>query len=178
MATIEQGFDTVLPVNAEAERSILGAVLLDNFCYTQAATLLNSDDFSLDSHRRIYRHMVTLHESGRPIDYVTLAEELGRNKELEAIGGVAYLTSLTDGLPRVQNIEHYIKIVRDKALLRGIIYAANQAIQAAVAQAEAADDVLAGAESTLMQLAQSRSGSQLMPIGDIYRKEIGDLKTI
>ncbi len=178
MATIEQSVESVLPVNAEAERSILGAILLDNFCYTQAATLLNSDDFSLDSHRRIYRHMVTLHESGRPIDYVTLTEELSRNKELEAIGGVAYLTSLTDGLPRVQNIEHYIKIVRDKALLRGIIYAANQAIQAAVAQAEPADDVLAGAESSLMQLAQSRTGSQLMPIGDIYRKEIVDLKTI
>ncbi|MFB3815332.1 MAG: replicative DNA helicase [Terriglobales bacterium] len=178
MATTPHSVESILPVNVEAERSILGAILLDNFCYTQAATLLNPDDFSLDAHRRIYRHMQTLHESGRPVDYVTLTEELTRHKDLEAIGGVAYLTSLTDGLPRVQNIEHYIKIVRDKALLRGIIHASNQAIQAAIAQTENADDVLASAESSLMQLAQSRTGSQLMPIADIYRQEIVDLKKL
>src|SRR6266545_6046403 len=91
----------LLPVNIEAERSILGAILLDNFCYTQAAAM-HTDDFSLDSHRRIFSRMVELSESGRAIDYVTLSEELSRHKELEAIGGVSYLASLTDGLPKVQ----------------------------------------------------------------------------
>jgi hypothetical protein len=113
-----------LPVNLSAEQSILGAILLDNSCYAQAASLLRADDFSLDSHRRVYAHMCTLGESGRPIDFVTLTEELTRNKELEAVGGIAYITSLTDGLPRAQNIESYIRIVRDKA---GKRYAAREA---------------------------------------------------
>jgi replicative DNA helicase len=177
MATLTQT-ETLLPVNLEAERAILGAILLDNFCYTQAAAALRADDFSLDSHRRIYARVAALSEAGKPVDYVTLTEELGRNKELEAVGGVAYITSLTDGLPRVQNIEHYIKIVRDKALLRGVINIANEAMQAASAQTETAEDVLAKAESDLMHLAQDRLSGSLTGIIDIYKKEIGDLKKL
>jgi replicative DNA helicase len=170
--------DSLLPVNLEAERSILGAILLDNACYPQAASLLKQDDFSLDSHRRIYGHIRGLSDTNRPIDFVTLTEELGRNKELEAIGGVAYLTSLTDGLPRVQNIEHYIRIVRDKAILRGVIHAANQAIQSASAQTESAEDVLAAAESAFFHLSDQRLGNDFTTIQEIYQHEIGDLQKI
>ena len=170
--------DSILPVNIEVERSILGAVLLDNVCYTQAAAMLKPDDFSLDSHRRIYGHMRALGESNRPIDFVTLTEELGRNRDLEAIGGVAYLTSLTDGLPRVENIEHYIRIVRDKAILRGIIHAANQAIQAAASQTESADEVLAAAESAFFHLSDQRLGNDFSNVQEIYQHEIGDLQNL
>jgi replicative DNA helicase len=170
--------DSILPVNLEAERSILGAILLDNTCYTQAASLLKPDDFSLDSHRRLYGHIRTLGETNRPIDFVTLTEELGRNKELEAIGGVAYLTSLTDGLPRVQNIEHYIRIVRDKSILRGVIHAANQAIQSAAAQTESAEDVLAAAESAFFHLSDQRMGNEFASVQEIYEHEIGDLQKL
>ena len=65
--------------------------------------------------------MMELAETGKPVDFVTLTEQLGQHKEIEAVGGVAYVTSLTDGLPRVKNIEQYVKIVKDKALLRGLI---------------------------------------------------------
>src|ERR1700683_1527517 len=105
MATLTHAADAVLPVKIEAERWILGAILLDDTCFMQAAELLKSDDFSLDSHRRIYGHICNLGNTHRAIDFLTLMEELGRNKELEAIGGVAYLTSLTDCLPRVEDIE-------------------------------------------------------------------------
>jgi len=170
--------ESVLPVNMEAERSILGAILLDNFCYTQSAAMLRSEDFSLDSHRRIYAHMAALADSGRPIDYVTLTEELSRNKELEAIGGVGYLTSLTDGLPRTSNIEHYIKIVRDKALLRGVIHTANQAIQAAVAQAEPAEEVLASVESALFNLSENRLGNKFQDIKQIVKESFGSIDAL
>jgi replicative DNA helicase len=170
--------DSILPVNLDAERSILGAILLDNVCYVQAAAMLKPDDFSLDSHRRIYNQMRVLGDSNRPIDFVTLTEELGRQRELEAIGGVAYLTSLTDGLPRVQNIEHYIHIVRDKAILRGVIHAANQAIQAAAAQTDSAEEVLATAESAFFHLSDQRLGNDFTGIQDIYREEIGDLQKL
>ena len=173
-----QSTDSILPVNLEAERSILGAVLLDNTCFSQAAAMLKTDDFSLDSHRRIYGHMRVLGDSNRPIDFVTLTEELGRNRELEAIGGVAYITSLTDGLPRVQNIEHYIRIVRDKAILRGVIHAANQAIQAAVEQSESATEVLATAESAFFHLSDQRLGNDFTSVQEIYEHEIGDLQKL
>jgi replicative DNA helicase len=173
-----QTADSILPVNPEAERSILGAILLDNTCFSQAAAMLKADDFSLDSHRRIYGHMRVLGDSNRPIDFITLTEELGRNRELEAIGGAAYLTSLTDGLPRVQNLEHYIRIVRDKAILRGVIHAASQAIQAAVDQSESAEDVLATAESAFFHLSDQRLGNDFTSVQEIYQHEIGDLQKL
>jgi len=93
-----------MPASLDAERSILGAILLDNEIFPQAAESLRGEDFSLDSHRRIYARMVELNETSRPIDIVTLTEELGRHKEVEAVGGVAYISSLTEGLPRRENI--------------------------------------------------------------------------
>ena len=120
MATTDYSIST-LPANVEAERSILGAILLDNFAYNQAAEHLRMEDFSLDSHRRIYSRMVDLAESSRPIDMITLIEELDRHKDLQPIGDVAYVSSLVEGVPDRPSIEHYVKIVRDKALLRGLI---------------------------------------------------------
>src|SRR5713101_6796112 len=105
MATTEYSLDRGLPSSVDAERSILGAILLDNFSYNEAAeSSLKPEDFSLDSHRRIYSRMIDLSESGRPIDLVTLAEELSRHKEVESVGGVAYLSSLTDGIPRRDSV--------------------------------------------------------------------------
>src|SRR6185295_10676096 len=90
LATTDYSLAHSLPANVEAERSILGAILLDNFSYNQAAEHLKPEDFSLDSHRRIYSRMMDLAESARPIDMITLVEELDRRKELEAIGDVGY----------------------------------------------------------------------------------------
>src|SRR5579872_1105773 len=116
--------ESVLPASVDAERSVLGAILLDNAALAQTSNL-RRDDFSLDSHQRIFARMTELAGSSRPIDTVTLTEELARRREVEAIGGVAYLTSLTDGLPRRPNIEHYVKIIRDKTGLRQLIDACN-----------------------------------------------------
>src|SRR2546425_12321360 len=118
MAISDYALASSLPANVEAERSILGAILLDNFAYNQAAEHLKPEDFSLDSHRRIFSRMVDLSESSRAIDIITLPEELDRRSELETIGGVAYISSLLDGVPDPPRIEHYIRIVRDKSLLR------------------------------------------------------------
>src|SRR5512146_695208 len=169
MATTDYSLDRgALPVNVEAERSILGAILLDNFCYTQAASSgLKADDFSLDSHRRIYERVRELNDAGSAIDFITLSEALNQHKELGAVGGVAYLSSLTDGLPRSQNIDHYVRIVRDKALLRGIIHTANSAIARAAEQGEDAADVLAATESALFQLSDARVGSDFYDVGTI-----------
>jgi len=178
VASTDYSLERGLPASIDAERSILGAILLDNFAYNQAAEALRPDDFSLDSHRRIYARMVDLAESGRPIDIITLTEELGRRKEVEAVGGVAYISSLTDGVPRRPNIEHYVHIVRDKALLRGLIHAANGAIARALEQAEPAEEILDGAESAIFQLSDSRLGQGFAAIPEIVKESFGSIDAL
>jgi len=167
-----------MPASLEAERSVLGAVLLDNDCLPQAAQSLRAEDFYLDSHRRIYGRMLELNETGRPIDLVTLTEELGRRKEVESVGGVAYISSLTEGLPRRENIEHYVKIVKDKALLRALVHAANAAISRALDQADATEEILDSAESAIFQISESRIGRGFVGIKEIVKESFGSLDAL
>ena len=178
MATTDYSLERGLPSSVEAQRSLLGAILLDNFAYNQAAESLLAEDFSLDSHRRIYARMAELAESGRGIDPITLCEELSTHKELEAVGGYSYVSSLTDGMPRVANIEHYVRIVKDKALLRGLIFAANAAVARAMDEAEPATDVLTAAEAAIYQLSDKRFGSGFMGVKDIVKESFGSIDAL
>ena len=179
MATTDYSLERGLPANIDAERSILGAILLDNFTYTQASSEnLQADDFSLDSHRRIYARITELADTGRPVDLVTLAEELSRRKEVEAIGGVAYLSSLTDGLPHRPNIEQYVRIVKDKALLRGLIFAANAAIARAIDESEPAQDVLTSAEAAIYELSDKRFTSGFRDVKQIVKESFGSIDAL
>ena len=178
MATTDYSLAHTLPANVEAERSILGAILLDNLSYNQAAEHLKPEDFSLDSHRRIYTRMVDLAESSRPIDMITLVEELDRRKELEAIGDVGYVSGLLDGVPDRPSIEHYIKIVRDKALLRGLIHVANAAIARASDQSDLAEEVLNDAEAAIFQLSEKRIGRGFMGVQEIVKESFGSVDAL
>src|SRR5260370_25226690 len=174
MARRDYSLDRGLPASIDAERGILGAILLDNLAYHQAAqTALQAEDFSLDSHRRIYLRMTELSDTGRPIDFVTLTEQLGQHKEIESVGGVAYVTSLTDGLPRVKNIEQYVKIVKDKALLLGLIHAASSAIQSAYEQQAPADEIIDSAESAIFQIAEKKIGQGFQGVREIVAGSSG-----
>jgi len=175
MATTDYSIERGLPASIDAEKAILGAILLDNMAYSQAAESLQADDFSLDSHRRIYLRMMELAESGRAIDFVTLTEQLGQHKEIEAVGGVAYVTSLTDGLPRVKNIEQYVRIVKDKALLRGLIHAASTAIEKAYMQDAPAEEIVDAAESAIFQIAEKRIGQGFLGITEIVKSSFGSI---
>src|SRR6202790_4052 len=178
MATTDYSLAHTLPANVEAERSILGAILLDNLAYNEAAEHLKPEDFSLDSHRRIFTRMVDLAESSRPIDMITLVEELDRRKELEAIGDVGYISGLVDGVPDRPSIEHYIKIVRDKALLRGLIHAANSAIARASDQSDPAEEVLNDAEAAILQLSEKRIGRGFMGVQEIVKESFGSVDAL
>ena len=178
MATTDYTFASTLPANVEAERSILGAILLDNFAYNESAEHLHPDDFSLDSHRRIYTRMMDLAEASRPIDLITLTNELDRYKELQAVGDRAYISSLLDGVPDRPSIEHYIQIVRDKALLRGLIHASNAAIARAAEQTDPAIDVLNEAEAAIFQLSEKRIGRGFMGIQEIIKDSFGSIDAL
>jgi replicative DNA helicase len=175
MATVDHILERGLPASVEAERAILGAVLLDNSSYPQAAEFLRAEDFSLDSHRRIFLRMMELAETGRAIDFVTLTEQLGLHREIESVGGVAYVTSLTDGLPRVKNIEQYVKIVKDKALLRGLIHAATSAIEKAYEQEGPAEEIIDSAESEIFKVAEQRIGRGFQGVQEIVKQSFGSI---
>jgi len=131
-----------LPANLHAERTILGAILIDNAAHAEAAATLNSEDFALDSHRRIFLRMTELMNEKHSVDIVTLAEKLSFCKEREAIGGIAYLASLTEGLPRRPVIKEYIAIIKEKAKLRRIMLVCSAAIAQAADQSTTASDIV------------------------------------
>ena len=114
-----------LPQNLDAERSTLGAVLLDNAALTTAAKTLHSGDFFLTQHQIIFRNMLRMADAGMPIEMLTLSEALHKERTIESAGGDAYLAALADGMPKVSNVEHYAKIVKEKARLREIIHATH-----------------------------------------------------
>src|SRR6202035_511777 len=102
-----------LPQNTEAERSILGAILLDNNALNATLEKLKPEDFFHDHHRRIYQQMTTLGETQQAIDLVTLTDQLHRSGELESSGGPANIAQLMDGVPHVSNVDHYDRIVKE-----------------------------------------------------------------
>ena len=170
--------DNTLPANLDAERSILGAILSDNEAYLEASERLAPEHFSVDSNRRIYRRIVELLESNRPADMITLIEELDRRKDLQRIGDVAYVSSLVEGVPERPSIEHYVKIVRDKALLRGVISAASTAIARASDQSDSAEDVLSDTEAAIFQLSEKRIGRGFMGVQEIVRETFGSVDAL
>ena len=177
VATLETNIGR-LPANIDAERSILGAVLLDNHAFNDAAEHLKPDDFSIDAHRRIYSRMMDLAESSRPIDIITLVEELEQKKDLQAVGDVGYISSLLDGVPDRPSIDHYVRIVRDKSILRGLINVSNTAIAKASEQAEPADEILNDAEAAVFQLSEKRIGKGFQGIKEIVRNSFGSVDAL
>ena len=167
MATASTSLERPMPHNVEAERSILGAILLDNNALNIAIEKLKPEDFFHDHHRRIYQQMVALGETQQAIDLVTLAEQLQRSGELESVGGAAYVAQLMDGMPRVTNVEHYTRIVKEKALLRGLIHATSAIQQQALEAEDDADAILDRAESSIFLLAEDRIRSGLVGLHDV-----------
>jgi len=169
--TTEKG----LPTNVDAERFVLGSILLDDSFYIQAAGSLEAEDFSLEKHRRIFKRMGDLHERSEKIDRITVANELMKANELEACDGLSYLVSLDDGLPQLPNVDSYIRIVKDKSVLRRIILASQHMINRCLLDAEEPDEILAGAEETLLKLGEQRVKSGLLNAEQILRDYEGGI---
>ena len=156
-----------LPSNVDAERFVLGSILLDDTLYVAAAGALEANDFSLEKHRRIFARMGDLHKAAKTIDRVTMANELMKFGQLEACDGLSYLVHLDDGLPQIPNIDSYIRIVRDKATLRSIIFATQHLQGRALSGEEEPEQILAGAGATFLSLAERGTESTLQTPGQI-----------
>src|SRR5713101_2111567 len=159
--------ERTLPHNLEAERSVLGAILLHNDAFNLAAEIIDSGDFFRDAHRRIFDKMVKLVERGDAIDLVTLKEELGRSGDLEEVGGPAYITALVDGIPRATNVEHYARIIKEKATLRNLIFSANKILATAYEAEEDADVILDQAEHAIFAIADDKVRDGFVSLRDL-----------
>src|SRR6266576_2353453 len=125
----EQSLERSLPNSSEAERAILGGVVLDNSLISQAIEQLKPEDFYIPSHRRIFVAMIALFERGAEINPILIGEELKKENSLESVGGFTFITNLTYGLPHSTNILHYAKVVRGKSMLRQLVKASNKITQ-------------------------------------------------
>jgi replicative DNA helicase len=170
--------DRTLPHNLDAEKSVLGAILINNEAFNHAAELIDARDFFRDAHRRIFDRMVTLSERGDAIDFVTLKEELGRAGELEEVGGPAYITSLADGVPKSANIEYYARIVKEKSTLRSLIHSANRIIADAYEAEQEPDLLLDEAERAIFAIAEDRIRAGFVPLRDLVQGSFATIEKL
>src|SRR5215204_7404254 len=170
--------ERTLPHNLEAERSVLGAILVHNDAFNLAAQVIDSRDFYRDAHRRIFDKMVQLNERNHAIDFVTLKEELARAGEIDEVGGPAYIASLADGVPRATNVEYYARIVKEKSTLRNLIYAANKILTNAYEADQESDIVLDEAESAIFAVADDRLKAGFVPMRDLVKESFPKIEQL
>lgn len=146
----------VPPQNAEAEQSILGGILLDNQALNNVLEVLVANDFYSESHRRIFTAIIELSDKNEPTDLITLTNILKNKKQLDGVGGAAYLASLVDNVPSAANVAYYAKIVKEKAILRQLIGTATGILKNSYDSGMDVDDVLDEAEHSIFEISENK----------------------
>src|SRR5688500_16663874 len=170
--------ERTLPHSLDAEKSVLGAILIHNDAFNNAAEVIDSRDFFRDAHRRIFDRMVALSERGDAIDFITLKEELARTGDLDEIGGPAYIASLADGVPRSANVEYYAKIVKEKSTLRSLIHSATKILTEAYEAEQEPDLLLDEAERSIFAIAEGRIRAGFVPLRDLVQSSFATIEKL
>ncbi|HLL14663.1 MAG TPA: replicative DNA helicase [Pyrinomonadaceae bacterium] len=177
-STRDQMLERPLPHSAEAERAILGSIVLDNGLVNQAIELLKPDDFYVRAHYHLFRAMISMSERGAEINPILIGEELRRDGTLEQVGGIAFISELTYGLPHFTNIVHYAKVVHDASMLRQLVKVANKITSEALEAEDEATVILDHAEQMIFALADERTRqgfSHVKPVADGILEKIQEL---
>jgi len=154
VAQLDVALDRQLPQSTDAERAVLGSILINNNAFYRVLGTIDTADFFKDAHRTIFAAMRTLAEQSREIDLLTLKDELGKRAQLDTVGGSAYISALVDGIPDVANVERYARIVKEKSTLRRLIVMGNSVMRAAFDTPNEPADVLNIAEKSLYEIAE------------------------
>jgi replicative DNA helicase len=170
--------DQERPASVHAEMTILGAMLVEPVAIIDATMLLKTDDFALDSHRKIYDTMLHLVEVGHAVDIVTVADALRKKKELDSVGGLPYLASLSEGLPRKLSIESYVRIVRDKSLMRQLLSVCDMGMIEASDQSREALDVLNQVTGRLTEISEHAVTGGFSDITAIVKDSFGSIDAL
>ena len=159
--------DRIPPQNIEAERSTLGAMLLEKEAIYRAMEILRPEDFYRENHRLIYQTVLDLTNRGEPVDLVTVTEELRQKNALEKVGGITYLTELASAVPTAAHVEHYSRIVEEKSLLRQLIHAATEIVTSSYEAQDEVESIIDRAENTIFAITNRRSGQTVINLKDI-----------
>jgi len=170
--------DRVPPQNLDAERSVLGAMLLDAESIPRVMEVLDDGFFYRDAHKKIYNAIVELSERNEAADILTTVEMLKKGGALEAVGGASYLAELLDAVPTAANVDYYAKIVREKALLRSLIAACTHVVTEAYDETGDADDLLDNAEQLIFEIAENKLSAPLLPVKDLVVESMERLERI
>ncbi|MCA1065618.1 replicative DNA helicase [Rossellomorea sp. AcN35-11] len=170
--------DRVPPQNIEAEQAVLGAIFLEPSALTTTSEILIPEDFYRHSHQKIYNVMLNLGDGGKAVDLITVTEELAAAKELEDVGGVAYLSELAASVPTAANIEYYAKIVEEKSLLRRLIRTATDIASDGYAREDEVDSLLSEAEKNIMEVAQRKNAGAFHNIKDVLVRTYDNIETL
>jgi replicative DNA helicase len=170
--------DRTPPASLDAERAVLGAVLLDPSTLSTALEHVRKDDFFRDAHNRVFDAMCRLYERSGAIDLVTLSEELGVQGDLDRVGGTAYLATLLDAVPATTAMEHYARIVAEKALTRRMIYAAASVVEQGYTSGQTAREYLDSAERAIFEVLDNSSRHEAVPIKDALRKALERVQSL
>lgn len=157
------------PHSLEAERAVLGGILINNAALNTVLAIISPDDFYKDAHRKIFDRIIYLVDKGMPVDLITLTEELRRAGLLEEVGGAAYISSLLDGVHRNINVEYYSRIIKEKAILRRLILSSAKIIAAGFEEKEDADELLNEAQAEIIEVAEQRIKPGFIPVGQLTR---------
>lgn len=169
--------DPIAPDSQESEMAVLGAILIDEMTFNEAASVLTVSDFALDSHRKIYTRMCDLKQTGRPIDMPMLFEVLHKNRELESIGGMDYLTDLRHHRPVAGNLKHYIDLVRENSRMRMLLNM-SAIVNSQIAERESSDHILEGVQDQIIQIVQHGRAGKVSSMEDIARSALNKLEEI
>jgi replicative DNA helicase len=165
-----------LPQSDEAERSVLGAILVDNKRLDEVADLVRPEDFYRTAHQRIFRTMLEMSDSSLPIDLLTLAERHQNDGALEGVGGVTYLSRLMDGIPRLVNVRHYASIVRERSIRRQLVRTANElATDAALGETDI-EQMLGEAERRIFAIAEKRMAPGFLAMKELLARSLDDIE--
>ncbi len=166
------------PQNLEAERSVLGGVLLDNAVMDQVMDLVGDEDFYKEAHRQVFLAMREMAARNEAIDYLTLEDQLRAANLLAEVGGSAYISSLTDAVPSVANIDSYAKIVRNKAVARRLIHAANEILRAGFDDSDNLDAYIDEAETLIFNVTQKRAAQGVIHIKDLVQESFNTIEKL
>ncbi|MGE5456135.1 MAG: replicative DNA helicase [Ignavibacteriales bacterium] len=170
--------EKVMPHSIEAEQSVIGSLFLSKYALQKGIENLGSELFYLDSHSKIFTVIAELAEKGTPIDITTVTAELDKRKWLKQIGGVEYLIELSNMLPSAANIDEYIKIVNEKAVLRRLIEEATKIVTEGYSSTETLNEVLDSAEMKILNVVKTRKGSEFKTIQEVLFKAQSDLEKL
>ncbi len=166
------------PQNIEAEKAVLGAMLIKREAITEAQEMLRAEDFYREAHRIVYGAIETLFTQNEAVDLVTLTEELRKEQVLDKVGGISFVTDLANTVPTAANLAYHAKIVREKAELRRLIDAATEIAGKAYEDAEEVADIMDDAEKKILAVAANQKGGAFEPISNILMDTISRVESL